>query len=224
MTRQGMPRSSRAPQVWITAFAVVVALALATLATVLVIRQQTGAGAGAGSDAGADATVRLTVADFASDNAAAAAFIPEPGDDGTFLQAARDLAATSGASIDIDYAGLFLVCPDRERNDAAIASVCPLDLSRIFVNAEHTVYGSFIRRIQFIDTIRHELAHIQIGRICGEVASPAAGERYEAVTSSYAVAHLGLDAERWNADAMDGYGTDAASDRIAADIAAGDCG
>lgn len=222
MTRLDRRLSWRTPGLWITAFAVVLALALATVATVLVIRQQ--ADAQRGSGAGADATVRLTAADFAADNARTAAFVAEPSADGTYLQAARELAAFSGVTLDEDYSGLFVACPDRERNDAAIASVCPLDLSRIFVNTEHTVYDSFIRRIQFIDTIRHELAHIQIGRICGEVAPPVAGDRYEAVTSSYADAHLGLDADRWNADAMAGYGTDAESDRIAADIAAGECG
>ena len=73
-----------------------------------------------------------------------------------------------------------------------VALMCSTDMTKIYVNIEH-MNGNPANSPNFLDYIKHELAHKRIFEQCGTMIPEISGEHYESVTSSYAVKYLGAD-------------------------------
>lgn len=157
--------------------------------------------------------------DWASD------FDPDLDSDGTYKQAAEELAAAYGKTIIWDYEEMNNHC-DRSTyvpSDSVIASVCWPAYYALFVNVESNLYDSWIQSEFSLDTVRHEISHIQIVALCGSPVPDLIEGQHEAVTESYSVLFLGADRGRHGWIQKGEYKTTDESDRLAELIHDGVC-
>lgn len=157
-------------------------------------------------------------------NAWASTFQAYIGSDGTYRDAMEELAERYGVRVEWDFEKRQ--CPaNTDPGTYIIAMVCAGGDGTIYFNTEMPDFADYVRSLEAIDTIKHELSHLQIAEICG-ISSPPVTDAtgHEAVASSYAVLFLGMDRARHDSDARDKYVTTAASDSAARSIKNGDCG
>lgn len=155
-------------------------------------------------------------------------FVPQLDGQGTFRTSAAELAALFGVRIDYRFDGIYTHCTGGGTDPRfVIAAVCTNTPDRIYVNEGHGNYPDSVDDLYWFDTIRHELAHLQILERCGTTRPPIVGAtHYEAVTNSYAVLFLGMDrglVQQTN-DGFPEYHTSPESDAAARSIHGGDCG
>lgn len=151
-------------------------------------------------------------------------FNPRPGDDGTYVDAATELAAAFGMEVTYTYEPGVTGCSDSFEFslDELEAVFCSASPDLIWVNPAYWDYPNSLSGERFVDSMRHEVTHRRIFDICGTIAPPIAGASFEAVTNSYAVLYLGMSAE-YDQNQPANYQMNAETDRIAEAIANGTC-
>lgn len=148
--------------------------------------------------------------------------------DGRYIGAGERIAKAAGVTISYSAEGLGDYCPGTRGKGETVGWYCTAIPEVIWIPGEDkSIYPAYYRDPRYVDTVRHELAHHMIDRICGTTAPPITGDdRYEAATNSFAVLFLGGSRDRLD-DVLDKdrarYKTDQASDDAARSIAEGRC-
>lgn len=120
----------------------------------------------------------------------------QPNANGSYADAAAELAAGFGLSVTYNYApGADGCLPSKHALENIAAVFCPASPDLIWVNPEYRDYPDSVYREEFIHMIRHEIGHHQILDLCGTIAPPIALDVWEGVTNAYAVLYLGADQE-----------------------------
>lgn len=116
---------------------------------------------------------------------------------GSYVASGQDVTRAFGAELiwsDWDRPDPTGPCRhDPQEDTAALAWYCGAEPYLIHLNRTASTMPSVLYDPEFMDTVRHELAHLVIHRRCGE-STPAEGTvELEGVTNSYAVMYLGAD-------------------------------
>ncbi|MEB4613946.1 hypothetical protein [Leucobacter sp. M11] len=121
-----------------------------------------------------------------------------PDANGSYAAAGQTLVAGFGVTLDYDYSSIYASCMSNPSHDPeqVIASYCHATPDRIYINPEFRGYPEILNSPDFLDTVRHELAHHLVGRTCGTSAPPITGTANEGVANSYATLFLGADRDR----------------------------
>lgn len=168
---------------------------------------------------------QVTGEDFLAENTFATNFQPEKSDDGAYGEAATELAAEYGLTINWDIKTIADIgcgtLTDAELQ-GVVAAVCPTDITQIFVNTYRDDFMILYQDLFFISAIKHEIGHVQITQICG-VAYPPVADVPEAVTSSYAVLYFGADDAALNNGTPPEYQTTSETEAQASLIYEGKC-
>lgn len=127
---------------------------------------------------------------------------------GSYVESGQDIARAFGAELvwsDWDNPERTSPCRhDPHDSTEALAWFCTAEPFLIHLNRTATTMPRALYFPDFMDTVRHELAHLDIEQRC-EAWRPARGTvELEAVTSSYAVLYLGADRKALGA-ATSGY-------------------
>jgi len=127
---------------------------------------------------------------------------------GSFVESGQDVARAFGAELvwsDWDNPEPTSHCRhDPHDSTAALAWFCAAEPFLIHLNRTAVTMPQALYHPDFMNTVRHELAHLDIEQRCG-AWTPASGTvGIEAVTSSYAVLYLGADHKALGA-ATSGY-------------------
>lgn len=156
-----------------------------------------------------------------------AAFTPYTDENGTYLQAAADIAAIMGLRLNYDFDSVKNYCDVSNTNlTEAMAVYCSKTPNQIYVNTNHQAYSSEVKSTSFISDIRHEMAHHAIDSRCGSTQPSIVADKnkVEAVTSSYAVMFLGASRDDLsNANDLDAYRMTSDTDNEANLIHANSC-
>lgn len=156
-----------------------------------------------------------------------AAFTPYTDENGTYLQAAADIAAIMGLRLNYDFDSVKNYCDVSNTNlTEAMAVYCSKTPNQIYVNTNHQSYSSEVKSTRFISDIRHEMAHHAIDSKCGSTQPSIVTDKnkIEAVTSSYAVMFLGASRDDLsNANDLDTYRMTSDTDNEANLIHANSC-
>ena len=156
-----------------------------------------------------------------------AAFTPYTDENGTYLQAAADIAAIMGLRLNYDFDSVKNYCDVSNTNlTEAMAVYCSKTPNQIYVNTNHQSYSYEVKSTRFISDIRHEMAHHAIDNKCGSTQPSIVTDKnkIEAVTSSYAVMFLGASRDDLsNANDLDAYRMTSDTDNEANLIHANSC-
>lgn len=156
-----------------------------------------------------------------------AAFTPYTDENGTYLQAAADIAAIMGLRLNYDFDSVKNYCDVSNTNlTEAMAVYCSKTPNQIYVNTNHQSYSYEVKSTRFISDIRHEMAHHAIDSKCGSTQPSIVTDKnkIEAVTSSYAVMFLGASRDDLsNANDLDAYRMTSDTDNEANLIHANSC-
>lgn len=156
-----------------------------------------------------------------------AAFTPYTDENGTYLQAAADIAAIMGLRLNYDFDSVKNYCDVSNTNlTEAMAVYCSKTPNQIYVNTNHQSYSYEVKSTRFISDIRHEMAHHAIDSKCGSTQPSIVTDKnkIEAVTSSYAVMFLGASRDDLsNANDLDTYRMTSDTDNEANLIHANSC-
>lgn len=145
----------------------------------------------------------VTGADFDEANETLRNFDPELGPDGTYKDAAEEMAALFDVEIAWTVAEGTRELTCDPPGELTIASICGWYPNLIVVNEQHAAYDTWVSSDQIINTMKHELSHVQIRRICDTTRPPIAEGFHEAVTESYSVRQM--DATPTSNDEHDGH-------------------
>lgn len=148
-------------------------------------------------------------------------------DQSTYVKAGEEITAAFGMEIIYGVAELEDYCPNVLDYGDVTGLYCPAtpDLIWIPSDVEHDHYPEYFSHPRYVDTIKHEVAHDLIMETCGTTSPPIAGERYEGLTNSYAVLHLGADFELLQPPGPDSlYWMSDESHEWARQVFAGNCG
>lgn len=154
-----------------------------------------------------------------------AAFNPSLDSNGTYMQSATDIAGIMGLKVNYDFNKVTEYCnADGVDLTWAIMVYCPVTPNQVYVNTNHANYQYEVHDKAFISDVRHEMGHHAIDSRCGTSQPPIAGDKTEAVTSSYAVLFLGANRDDLsNANDLDEYKMTTDTDNIAKQIHDGKC-
>lgn len=154
-----------------------------------------------------------------------ASFNPSLDSNGTYMQSATDIAGIMGLKVNYDFNKVTEYCnADGVDLTWAIMVYCPVTPNQVYVNTNHANYQYEVHDKAFISDVRHEMGHHAIDSRCGTSQPPIAGDKTEAVTSSYAVLFLGANRDDLsNANDLDAYKMTADTDNIAKQIHDGKC-
>lgn len=131
---------------------------------------------------------------------------------GSYRPAAEKLVADAGFNVRSTTADAA-ACGDLPIRGAAAAFVCP-GTDDVWI-----VDGITPDTDPYLDAaIRHEIAHQMIFQRCGTADPPEAGDRFEAVTHSYAELYLGADRAQLDSTASADYAITPESDAAARQI------
>lgn len=119
-------------------------------------------------------------------------------ENGTYITAGEEIAAAFGISVIHGVAELGNYCPNAIDYGDVLGLYCSAtpDIVWIPSDVEDGYYPEQYAELRYIDTIKHEIAHDLIMETCNTTSPPIAGARYEGLTNSYAVLHLGASKER----------------------------
>jgi len=116
---------------------------------------------------------------------------------GSYVASGQDVARAFGAELiwsDWDRPDPTGPCRhDPQEDTAALAWYCGAEPYLIHLNRTASTMPFVLYDSQFMDTVRHELAHLVIHRRCGNTTPAEGTVELEGVTSSYAVLYLGAD-------------------------------
>jgi hypothetical protein len=139
------------------------------------------------------------------------------GSDGTYKTAADELAQKFGMFLDYEWENVFEKCVG-DFDYSVIAAYCHATPEKIYVNKNAQSYDYIIKDVYFISTIKHEIAHHQIGLICRTASPPIAGSLVEGVTSSFANIYMGANLTNRYFENFPEYQITDATERIARQI------
>lgn len=154
-------------------------------------------------------------------------FKPQLGTDGTYRNAAEQVAKIAGAEIKWNLNNIPCTGTTSE---TTVALYCPTTPNVIYVNESHKDYETLARSDTFIDSIKHELAHREIDQLCRTTDPTIANGRTEAITNSYAVLYFGANRSSYDNTNTIGlktplaYVPDAESDEMARQVHQNNCG
>lgn len=162
-----------------------------------------------------DATVEEKIRDFKGDK----------GTDGSYREAARQLASLAGLSIDWSISDIGNSCSGQYDQERTVAVFCSAIPDKIFVNELRSDYAQVAGDPSFLDYIRHEIAHQQITLACSTPNPAIVNGRSEAVANSYAIKYLGANAATLSDAKSMGlqYAPDDESNKMAEEIHTGSC-
>lgn len=154
-------------------------------------------------------------------------FKPQLGTDGTYRDAAEQVAKIAGAEIKWNLSNIPCTGTTSE---TTVALYCPTTPNVIYVNESHKDYETLARSDTFIDSIKHELAHRAIDQLCRTTDPSIANGRTEAIANSYAVLYFGANRSSYDNTNTIGlktplaYVPDAESDEMARQVHQNNCG
>jgi len=132
----------------------------------------------------------------------ASAYEPHQDAQGSYVGSAQDLARAFGAEViwaEFGKADPTTKCISSGENpEAVLAWYCGAEPYLIRVNRIAYDMPNVIYTPVFVDTVKHELAHLIIHERCGRSEPNEGTVEEEGVTNSYAVLYLGADREALN--------------------------
>lgn len=148
---------------------------------------------------------------------------------GSYVASGQELTRAFGAELvwaDLGVADPTTRCQEGSDNpDEVLAWYCSAEPYLIRLNRGSPAMPVALYDEGFIDSVKHELAHLAIHARCGD-SQPAAGSvEVEGVTSSYAVLYLGADREGLGSlgSAYPAYAMTTRTDDVATWIHSGVC-
>lgn len=149
----------------------------------------------------------------------------QAGADGTYLASGEQLIAAVGLNVTYDYRSIYDHCTmTRLSEERTLGAFCTATPNLIYINQNSSNWGNDVTTTHYPNTIKHELAHAMIHRICGTL-QPALRVDYEALTSSYAVLYFDADRSILNSNVQNApwYEMTEASDTAAQLVHDGHC-
>lgn len=150
----------------------------------------------------------------------------DPGIDGDFREEGELIAAAFNMTVNYSYAEMGQHCTRGKNYVDSVGAFCSATPSVIYIPMDvPDHYPAYLSEPRYLDTIRHEIAHMIIFDKCDSTAPPIAGqERYEGLTNSYAVLYLGASYELLQpSDSSSDYWMDASTDEMAHAVHSGRC-
>lgn len=153
-----------------------------------------------------------------------ASFQGQAGQDGTYLQSGEQMLSIAGLHANYDFQSMGNYCPSTEADQYAFAAFCEGKADTVFVNTGHEAYPYVVRSTQYLDELRHEIAHYLVYSRC-ETSVPPLHVENEGMTNSYAVMYLGANRDTLNSTSVSfpEYAMNAQTDQAAASAHAGTC-
>lgn len=153
-----------------------------------------------------------------------AAFQGQPGQDGTYMQLGEQMLSIAGLHADYDFQSIGNYCPSMTADQYTFAAYCEKKTDTVFVNTGHEAYPYVVRSPQYLDELRHEIAHYLVYSRCDTAAPPLHTET-EGMANSYAVMYLGANRDTLNSTgaSFPAYAMNEQTDQAAASAHAGTC-
>ncbi|MDD6086903.1 MAG: hypothetical protein PUB74_02945 [Bifidobacterium boum] len=153
-----------------------------------------------------------------------AAFQGQPGQDGTYMQSGEQMLSIAGLHADYDFQSIGNYCPSMTADQYTFAAYCEKKTDTVFVNTGHEAYPYIVRSPQYLDELRHEIAHYLVYSRCDTAAPPLHTET-EGMANSYAVMYLGANRDTLNSTgaSFPAYAMNEQTDQAAASAHAGTC-
>ena len=153
-----------------------------------------------------------------------AAFQGQPGPDGTYTQSGEQMLSIAGLHADYDFQSIGNYCPSMTADQYTFAAYCEKKTDTVFVNTGHEAYPYVVRSPQYLDELRHEIAHYLVYSRCDTAAPPLHTET-EGMANSYAVMYLGANRDTLNSTgaSFPAYAMNEQTDQAAASAHAGTC-
>lgn len=153
-----------------------------------------------------------------------AAFQGQAGQDGTYAQSGEQMLSIAGLHADYDFRSISQYCPSMTTDPYTFAAFCEQKADTVFVNTGHEAYPSVVRTAEYLDELRHEIAHSMVYSRCDTVAPPLHAET-EGMTNSYAVMYLGANRDTLSRTgaSFPQYAMNEQTDQAAASAHAGTC-
>ena len=167
----------------------------------------------------------LRGASLAESEELARTFSARSDSNGSFVASGLELAWLFGVNVTWSTSVHDSRCAISNPGGTTVAWYCGGGEPTIVLNREANVMPMYLYNPEFIDAIKHELAHHSITQRCGTSKPAAAGALPEGVTNSYAILTLGADRGRL-AEMSQGspdYQFDATTDAAAREISLGSC-
>jgi hypothetical protein len=152
-------------------------------------------------------------------------FSARPDSNGSFVASGLELAWLFGVNVEWSTSMSDSRCADPNADGTTVAWYCSGGEPTIVLNRDANVMPMHLYDPEFIDTMKHELAHHSITERCGTSRPAAAGARPEGVTNSYAIIILDADRGRLeeSAESFPDYQFDATTNAAAREIFLGSC-
>ena len=150
----------------------------------------------------------------------------DAGSDGNFQSEGEQLAAAFNMTVTYNFDELHQHCTRAPNYSDWVGAFCPNTPTVIYIPMDsNDEYPAYFSEPRYLDTIRHEIAHMIVFQQCGSIAPPIAGlERFEGMTNSYAVMFLGATRDLLQpTDPSDQYWMDESSDQMAQAVHDGIC-
>ena len=153
-----------------------------------------------------------------------AAFQGQPGQDGTYMQSGEQMLSIAGLHADYDFQSIGNYCPSMTADQYTFAAYCEKKTDTVFVNTGHEAYPYVVRSPQYLDELRHEIAHYLVYSRCDTAAPPLHTET-EGMANSYAVMYLGANRDTLNSTgaSFPAYAMNEQTDQAAASAHVGTC-
>lgn len=140
--------------------------------------------------------------------------------DGNYLTSAETIAGFFGMEVVYGLDKMNNKCNTSEIDKTiTIGSFCEATPNILYLSDEDFSTKKYSDP-SVIDTVKHEISHHIISKICGTVVPPAGGDIIEGVTSSYAIIYLNADSTTLNASGYSHpeYAVTAKTNKIARQI------
>ncbi|NTV39728.1 MAG: hypothetical protein HGA51_07205 [Demequinaceae bacterium] len=128
-----------------------------------------------------------------------AAYEPQRDGRGSYVESGQEITRAFGAELvwaDLNVPDPTTRCREgADSPDEVLAWYCSAEPYLIRLNRGSPAMPSALYDKSFVDSVRHELAHLVIHARCGDSQPAARTVELEGVTSSYAVLFLGADRE-----------------------------
>ena len=153
-----------------------------------------------------------------------AAFQGQSGPDGTYMQSGEQMLSIAGLHADYDFQSIGNYCPSMTADQYTFAAYCEKKTDTVFVNTGHEAYPYIVRSPQYLDELRHEIAHYLVYSRC-DTAAPTLHTETEGMANSYAVMYLGANRDTLNSTgaSFPAYAINEQTDQAAASAHAGTC-
>ena len=153
-----------------------------------------------------------------------AAFQGQSGPDGTYMQSGEQMLSIAGLHADYDFQSIGNYCPSMTADQYTFAAYCEKKTDTVFVNTGHEAYPYIVRSPQYLDELRHEIAHYLVYSRC-DTAAPTLHTETEGMANSYAVMYLGANRDTLNSTgaSFPAYAMNEQTDQAAASAHAGTC-